>query len=143
LQQISQSVPPSKKPSPHQTRKKKKKTEKQERRRRRQKTKKEKRTRKKNRKKNKKEETTPRRTKKKEQERSQQKKFKKEAQHKNQITVSDENFIQRKGKRPLIHKFYSKKADPISQPTLPELKKFAGLHSSIQARKRYSKKPHF
>ncbi len=52
----------------------------------------------------------PSQNKKKEQERSQQKKLKKEAQHKNQITASDEKFIQRKGKRQLIHKFYSKKA---------------------------------
>ena len=43
------------------------------------------------------------------QNRSQQKKLKKEAQHNNRITVSDEKYIQRKGKRPLIHKFYSKK----------------------------------
>ena len=69
--------------------------------------------------KTKKEETTPRRTrrknKKEEQERSQErsteqkptKEAQEKTQHNNQITVSDEKYIQRKGKRPLIHKFYT------------------------------------
>jgi hypothetical protein len=114
-------------------------TEEQERRRRRQKTKKE--------------EEVERRTKKKKQPLAEQEE---RTRKKNKNQESSRNFplFLLPLKTWIVHsadpcdripcgKYNKNRHSTVWQPTLLELKKFAGLHSGIQARKRYSKKPHF